>query len=385
MTTFSSARRRGSAMLTILGVIFVAGMILGTVATVGAQRSFTTRKLSDRVRALAYAEAGANQAYYILANDWSQRTNANAFPLTAYGRGSYDATVTAISNNLAIIESRGVCNGVEVSVMLDIRNYGAGESPGSSFDMSAFDYAIVCEGTAYLRGCGILEGTNGPAKLHSNGKFDVRGNVSANLHISSSTQIASGNVTINGSTMAPSYALHQKAKVTGDRITGTVARVSIPDIDLTPYYNWAQAHGEVKNGFSTSSSYTPNGGILWVNGDVQISSWATINGTIIATGDIKVSGQVTVNASSYGFALVSRDGSIDNTSSGTITGLIYCKSGDYKHTANGRTEGQIVVKGNIDKGGNSDVLVYNKIVPTIPGDTDPTPGNDLIAVSAWQK
>ena len=143
----------------------------------------------------------------------------------------------------------------------------------------------------------------------------------------------------------------------------------IPEIDLTPWYEEAYANGEVHEGFSISSSYTPNGGILWVNGDVHLSGGpgTTFNGQIIATGNVAISGQVNINAPEGGFAIACQDGDIQITTSGTIRGLVYCKTGDYKQTANGNLEGQIIVKGCIEKGGNSDVVVFGRCVPIIPG------------------
>jgi hypothetical protein len=115
---------------------------------------------------------------------------------------------------------------------------------------------------------------------------------------------------------------------------------------------------------------------------VQLSGQSTINGTIIATGNIHVSGNVNVNASIYGIALASRDQSIIYTSSGTTKGLIYVRLGGYTQTANGNVQGQIISKGAIDKGGNSDILVFTRYIPTLPpGAESPS----TLEVTAWQK
>jgi hypothetical protein len=377
----STRRRDGSALFTVMMVILVMSALVGVVYKASIQRVFSAHKLADRVRALAIAEAGAHQAYAILKTDFAARDSDDAFPETSYGGGTYDVTVTPVSNTVAIVSSVGVYKSVSEHVILDVKNYG--DSGSAPIDLSALDYAILCGGDATLRGCGIIAGTNGASLLHANGIFDVRGDVTADINVSSSTRISSGNVTIDGSTWAPSYSLHHKTTITGTKHTSPVALVEIPDVDLTPYYTWALAHGEVKSSFSSSSDYTPNGGILWVNGDVQWSSHATVQGTIIATGDIHISGQVEVAAGPTGMAIVSRDGDIQNTSSGQIDGLIYCRTGDYRQTANGLHTGQLIVKGDIDKGGNSDILTFSRTVLTPPdGGSDPT---ELIGVSAWQK
>ncbi|RKX33347.1 MAG: hypothetical protein DRP64_20985, partial [Verrucomicrobia bacterium] len=217
----------------------------------------------------------------------------------------------------------------------------------------------------------------------SNSSIAIRGDAGSNLDISSSVKITTGNVTVNGSLTAPDVDPHKKATITGGYTETSAPPIVIPDIDLTPYFNWAKAHGEVHNGFSTSSSYTPAGGILWVDGDVTISSHAVINGSIIATGDIHISGAVDINPTTTTFAMASRDGNITNTSSGTLNGLVYAKTGNYSQTANGKLIGQLIVNGTIKKGGNSDIINYVKSIPTPPWDTTPIPAWPVVA--AWQK
>ena len=69
----------------------------------------------------------------------------------------------------------------------------------------------------------------------------------------------------------------------------------------------------------------------------------------------------------------------------TSNSVIYVKNGDYIHTANGLVEGQIIVKGDIRKGGNSDIIVYKQCIPTPPDGTPPSAAGDVIGLSAWQR
>ena len=380
-------RRRGSAMFTVLGLIFLIGGLLAVLMNASLQRVFMARKLADRVRAQAYAEAGVHHAYSMIATNWAIRTNAAAFPETAYHLGSYDVTVVPVSAAVAAIQSIGNCGDSMVDVVLDIKNYGGGHAPGSSFDMDAFEYAMISGDTLTFTGCGDIISTNGDPRLHANNDMIISGDAHTGIDASSSTKITVKNVTVDGDISAPILNVHGKATVTGDENTQTVPLVPIPDIDLTPYYNWANDNGEVKNGFSMSGgTYTPVGGILWVNGSVTLSGHYTFNGSIIATDGIHLAGQGDVKPTTCAFALVTRDGpEIKNQTTGTVEGLIYAKNGDYTHTANGRVEGQIIVQGDINKAGNSDVLVYKQSIPTPPGGTPPSGTGDLVGVSAWQK
>ena len=382
-TTKGLGTRSGSALLTVMLIVLIGSVFLATLLSMSMGRSHMAKKLANRVRAIAIAEAGANQAYTVLVTNFAARNDAGAFPLTAYGGGTYDVTVAAISNEAATISSLGTCGGVEETVMLDVMLEQNGLPPLP--EMPAFDYAMVAGGELSFNGAGSISTTNGTTKIHANGKVLISGNAQSDVSFSSSTSMDVKNVTVDGDLSAPNMKVHNNATVTGSESEQAVPLVDIPDIDLTPYYNWANAHGEVRNGFTMSGgTYTPNGGVLWVNGSVTLSSSYTFNGTIIATGGIHLSGTGSVSPTTTAFAVATRDGpEIRNQSSGTIEGLIYAKNGDYIHTANGRVEGQIIVKGNIGKGGVSDILVYKRTQPAVPGEAG-TVTIDLRA-SAWQQ
>jgi cytoskeletal protein CcmA (bactofilin family) len=375
--------RSGSALLTVMLIVLVGSVFLATVLSMSMARSFMAKKLANRVRAIAIAEAGAHQAYTVLATNFAARTDASAFPLTAYGGGSYDVTVTAISNEAATINSLGTCGDVQETVILDVMLEQNGLPPLP--EMPAFEYAMVAGGELAFNGAGAITSTNGTTKIHANGNLAISGNAQSDVSFSSSTSMNVKNVTVDGDISAPDLKVHNNATVTGSESEQSVPLVEIPDIDLTPYYNWANAHGEVRNDFNMSGgSYTPNGGVLWVNGSVTLSSSYTFTGTIIATGGIYMSGSGSITPTTTAFAVVTRDGpEIRNQSSGTIEGLIYAKNGDYVHTANGRVEGQIIVKGNISKGGVSDVLVYERTQPAVPGEAGTVTIN--LGASAWQQ
>lgn len=384
------SNKDGSALMVVLLIVIITSIILASFLSSSMGRSFMAQKLSDRVRAIAIAEAGVNEAYSILAADFSKRTNDLAFPLTAYGDGTYDVTVTPISNNMAVISSAGTCGSVTEVVILDIKIDSDSNSFNNDWNATAFDYAMICGGTFDFRGCGTIDSANSGDQvlIHSNGDMDIGGDAKSNVGISSSTKISIGNNNdIDGDVTAPELDYSSsKVDITGTPSEESVPFVEIPNIDLTPFYNWANSHGEVVNGFNFSgTSYTPVGGVLWVNGDVQISSHAVINGTIIATGDISISGQVNLNGSDNMVTLASRDGNITITSTGTLKGTIYAKSGDFSYTANGNIEGQVVVAGDIKKAGNSDALLFTQTDLTDPGDDGSNDVEANVVPSAWQQ
>jgi len=387
MRKITHNKKTGFALFSVLAIIAALSVMLGMLLKLGGQRAFTAKRLANQVKALAYAEAGIDYAYSIISLDFDERNNADLSTETSYAEGSFAVTLTPVSNRYVIVTSVGKCGDAvrTAEILIDDENAGSGGStPATDYSsMEGFNYAVLSGGTFNFRGCGTVTGS----KMHSNSAIDIGGSAGSDLDISSSVSISTSKVTINGSLTAPSVDTHKKANITDGTSQQSVPPVGIPDIDLTPYLAWAQQHGEVHNGgFSTSSSYTPAGGVLWVNGDVTISSHAVINGSIIATGDIHVSGAVNIDPTTTSFAMASRDGDITNTSSGRLNGLIYAKTGNYSQTANGELWGQLIINGTIKKGGNSDIINFVRSVPTPPGGPgSTTPTTAWPVVSAWQK
>ncbi len=388
-TEMRNRRKSGAALFTVLFVILIVTAIVGTAVSTGINKTFMARKLADRAKATAIAEAGAEWAYSVLRTNFAARSNSAAFPSASYGGGEYELSVKPVDDEIAVVFSTGTVGHASAEVVIDVRNYGGGGSDpwDNPNDMDAFDYAVVCGGSFRFAGCGNISSTNGRAKIHANGDLTVTGDAGADVDLSSSTSIKTGKVEIDGSLTAPSLDVHKKADISDGQSEEAVSPVEIPQIDLTPWATYAQENGtyfDQANWSPPTHPYTPPGGVVYVTGDVSITH--DFNGTIIANGKVKLSGTANIDAAGT-FAAVSRDGDVDNTSSGVIKGTIYCKTGGYKQTANGRHEGQLIVNGDIRKGGCSDVIVYEGAVISPPGDDSGTgaANEDIIGVSAWQK
>lgn len=397
----------GYALVVVLFFMAAISTFLTMLAFSSSQRAHTARQLTNKIKAKAMAEAGCEYGYAILSTDWESRFDPSAFDYdpgsnqtasvqqpvfssegyeisyaNAEQTASYDINVTAVGSNSVMITTTGTCASVTEVSVVTMQDIGGSNDDGTVLSGEAFEYAILCGGSFDFRGCGTIISPTGDAKFHANGTLDNRGDTHALINLSSSTEISSGRVTFGGDITAPSFDLHAAANVSGTETQTAVPTVEIPDIDLTPYFGWALSKGEVHNGFSTSSSYTPNGGILWVNGDVTISG-GTFSGSIIATGTIRISGTVDVTPTDCAFALASRDGDIKIAGQADVTGLIYAKTGGLQDTGTGNITGQIIVNGDISKAGNSDIMTsFASNVPSPPGGTTTT---DFIAITAWQK
>jgi hypothetical protein len=378
--TSTRSGRGGSAIFSVLLVILISSLVLGTVVGAGMHRAFMARKLADRTKALAIAEAGANWAYSVLATNFSRRTSPSTFPLKSFHDGTFDANVRTVAVDRAVICSTGVCGSATEVVLLDVKNYGSGGSAG--YDTNAFKYAICAGGEITWTGCATF--TNA-AKVHGNLTFKQSGSGELNAACYSSVRInLNGNSgAINGNCTAP-IVDGKTSKISGTISRQAVPTVQIPNIDLTAYYNRALANGQVFTGpLTISSASTPPGGVLWVNGKLTLSGSGLLTGCFIATGELSMSGSgnhVTVGNMP---AFISRDGDIKLTGGGDSRGLVYAPRGAIDIQGGGKRTGNFICGGNFSKGGSSSVFGYESSIPTPPGGgTGPT---DVIGVSAWQK
>ena len=384
---------RGSAMIPVMMVLVVAGTLVAALAYASAVRAVTTARLASRIKAAAIAEAGVAQAYLVLVTNWSARESDSAFPLVNYGGGTYDCTILPVGLDVAVITSTGTFHGVAVGVVADCRNRGprnrlpgaGGGGPGQALD--PYRYAVLSGGNGNWGGGGTISISNGT--VHANGTFSMNGGGKVFGNVESSIAITgNGTCDIYGDADAPSYggkfpdAIHGGADVTN------VPLVTIPDIDLTPYYNEALLDGGfgLYNGDQlwTTPPSAPEHGIIWVNGNVKVTGnadWGNL--TIIATGSIEWQGGSLTNFGTYP-ALVSRDGDISITANQTMKGLIYAKTGDVSKGGNGLLMGQIICNGEFNKIGGASAIQYMNMQPLPPGGAaDDGPGPDLIELSEW--
>lgn len=385
----------GSAIVTVLIVVTVAGTLVGTMALASSTRKINVERMANKIKATALAEAGVAQAYSVLITNWTARDSADAFPQMTYGGGVYDCTVVPVGSNVAVITCTGVYQGVAACVVADCRNYGPRDQlpeededdPADTVD--AYDYAVVSGGDGNWGGGGTISISNGT--VHANGEFAMNGGGTVYGNVESSTLVTgNGTCDIYGDTDAPSYGGKFPAAVHGDVDVTNVPLVTIPAMDLTPYFNEALLDGALGvytgNKLWTTPPVKPAHGIIWVNGDVKVTGsadWGNL--TIIATGNIDWQGGSLTNFSTYP-ALVSRDGDISITANQTMQGLIFSQNGDVDKGGNGWLKGQIICGGEFTKVGGASAIYYMNMKPTPPGSSGDTgPGPDVIGISAWSK
>jgi hypothetical protein len=456
MKTLHNNLCTGSAYLTVLIVVFMIGIYLTMIESTSTESGYMAQKLGDRMRAQCIAESGANAAYAMIKTNFYCWSNTACFPMTNnYGGGSYYVTVKNGTTSGAyaaevVIYSTGTVsythgnttNQITVSdVALSVANYpiGGGGSTnsggGGSTWMSAFSNAVLTGGNMNFSGSGnfVTSGgvfwANGAIAKSGSGnvtckELDCVGSVSVSGSASvNATNInIGGNLSISGSgawntkllqcdvlTMSGSAAIQNPGNVIcltnssgggakGTVITGSncvVNPITIPNIDLTPYYNVAVANGQVYTNYSASgsSAITAPGGVIWSVGTITISGSGNINASLIATSDINISGSGNVSQTNGYPQLASQSGNISISGSqsfGSTTNpaLIYTHTGTFGKSGSGNLIGQIISQGDVTASGSWSAFTYGTATPSTPGSGGSSGTNGTgyaVGIAGWQK
>ncbi len=401
----NKTNRQGFSLITTMLLMAVITTLMAMLIRSGIQRNATAKRLVSQMKAMAYAEAGIEHAYAIISTDFEQRNNPAAFALdgstpadgstsvkSAYGNGSFELTITPISNRYVLVHSVGECNGktAEAEVLLEDFLWNSGSpTPGSpNIAGTAWEDTLFAAGSMTMGGNSDIDGS-----LHSNGELKMNGNVAINpsaVQVSSSSKIRlNGNINVDGTFTAPS--IDGKSNNTADATYNEgidVPQKTFPEYDLTELYNIAVANGQVidgtvKSGSDLDWSNVP-GGVKWINGDLKVTANANLNCTVVATGYINITGNVNWDSGYVGNHIISRDSTIKIAGDAEISGLLYAP-GDITLAGNARIYGQVISGADVAVQGNAEVINYTFSGPTSGSEGDQTPKGTLVGVAAWQK
>ena len=381
-------RQRGSALITFLGVILIVSLAAAALVGFARQQAYSVGRTKDYIKAQVIAEAGANEAYSLLKTNFAARTNPDLFPETSFGEGTYDATVTPVGDDAAVITCEATVGDATATAIMDVKNFGTTTS-GTPPSTSPWAHSIFCNGYITHNGSGTTIGS-----VHVNNYLQCNGSltwgtseVDCNVTACSSSKGFKGNgtITIYGTVKAPVISVNGTDAIRTKVITA-VDVIPFPEIDLAPYYQIAEANGQV------FSSQSPNGtadwgaipgGVKWINGTLTQNGSLSWQGCVIATGNIRFNGTISQTRIGDLPAIISRDGEIRVNGAHTVNGLVYSK-GDLTWNGAGTINGAILVGGNLTFNGTYGNIAY---VYSEPGTVDGTSGTskDHVAVTAWQK
>jgi hypothetical protein len=384
------SRKAGTAMVAVLALAIVLPLAVTAVIALSQQQAHMARRVTDQARAKAISEAGINAAYSRIATNFGAVAVAENFPQTAFGGGTYDAFAFSVGPSNAVLGCTGVYRDARASCMVEVQNCPQWDADTNApSPQSAYGCVITAGGT--VTWVGNTDTALSNAWIHGNGAFlgnganTLWGNVASHARID-----MVGGATIGGDAKAPVVS---GGTVLGKTIVTDVPLVPIPDIDLTPYYNWALTNGQVYAGSrSISGTVTPAGGVMWVDGDLYLGN-GNYTGCFIATGDIELqtTGNGTINmlkVNKYPL-LASRDGNITvkQAKMFTFRGLIYCKAGWFDKQGNGDVfgRGAIITAGNFSKNGGWSGILWEDCRPVPPDRNPAAAASDLVVVKAWQE
>ena len=139
MRTDKHRGTRGAALVTVLVIVTSVSAMLGVAISAGMQRTLMARRLSDRIRAKAIAEAGVSYAYAVLTTNWGARAEADLFPPSDYSGGRYELSVIPIGEMGAVISATGHYGTATQEAILDAADFGidtGGTAPGPALALT---------------------------------------------------------------------------------------------------------------------------------------------------------------------------------------------------------------------------------------------------------
>lgn len=393
MNNGSTYRKEGYVLTTILLLIAVLSISLGSLIRFGGQQNFTTKRLINRTKALAYAEAGIEYGFSVVKIDFKNKDDINNFAAngatisegsvyTPYGDGSFTLTIDPKEGDrYCVIRSEGICGdqSFTAEIVSEDKLAGTGtesESTGDPTKIVLPNIPVVSNGPLTLGGDVNVTGIDGSTpSIHSN----TSGNISQKQSEANYLITTSGNWTkktpLNGKTGVPEQ--------------------DIPKIPLEAY----EAAAYKINAGDAIPNPVPGGGILYIDNPSGTESTIDISGMTIAATIILAEGlnvkspqglNITPgtnpdNGQPFAIALALKGGNFD-LNGGDITGLVYLPDGDFDMKGNPVLTGQILVNGDTTWGGTPDAFVYQQTIlnpPTVTPTT--TPALQDVWIGGWQK
>ena len=244
---YGKSNEQGSALIPLLVFASIVAFAAAGIANITKQHQHMTKIILDQSKAQQIAEGAASRVLAHVANDSHHIVNPPPAIMSGeMGSGTYEVDMINGGSGIVIIEATGMVNEQSRTVKIHFRE--PQQFPGRN-------YAMLSNGDIKLRGNGNIGSSHGGGgDIHANQDIDIAGNTSI-----------SGNAVAVGDVKAKDGAV-------GGEIYSGADPVSFPRLNLDKYYAIAEAHGEIHEGdLHIQNSRSPDGGVLWVVGDVHIS------------------------------------------------------------------------------------------------------------------
>jgi len=333
----------GNTLIVVVFVILLTSVVLSTMFVASRQRTFVLSRQADRLQALVIAETGLHQAFRVLAEEDAvfPEDGGALLPNSSFSGGSYSVSISrpdGADEGVWLLRSTGVFRQHEREVAALVgRGMPSADGTRQALLGPYGNAALLAGGQLVIAANADIDiGNNG---AHANGSIVMTGGPTLVAGFITSN----GDITISGNS-------NLKVDNQESNMTETMA---LPPLDIQAFREYAVANGEFKHGSRNFNGETlqPNGGVLFVDGDVNLNAHTSLTGMIIATGNITINGQASVINPTDFPAVVSTNGDIRINGGASIGGWVYAMNGDVR--GNGGADGLvgIVASGDIDLNG----------------------------------
>ncbi len=343
---------KGTIFITTMVSLFMMVLVGSSIFSLTSKDMHFVKRLNKSLQAKHLADAGLARALSSLDSTFA---TSSSFGSTSLGEGTYSYTVSTTGGR-TLVNATGTVDGVVRTSTAEVQAPGIG----------ALDYAIAAGGNATIdtgtaSSPGVITGD-----VYSGGNASLDGASNGPLLTITGAVDAGGSITASGS-----------VSVSGGQAPNFSGSANFPSVSYNYYQTIAQANGFYYN---ANRSYTnaapipaaPAGGVIFVNGNIDITGTQSTTSCIVATGNITIS----KSGSTYP--------RMTFTHSSTYPSVL-CQ-GNFTYSSNGNGGAYLTVDGLIYTGGNftysngnhSDFTLTGALAAQGNVTISPTAHNDLV-------
>ncbi len=359
-TVFS---QKGSALLTVLGIISVMSIVSTMLAFTATQQTRSSLITRDMLKARMIAESGLNKAYHTIKDDFSK---AKGYTLAEnFSDGAYKVTsktFQGVNANRAQLTATGVCGMGSVIVGADLENIPLIISNGDGDDTYySTDFDLLTGGELDLKGNFGAHVNN----IHANGSADLKGSAAVDATIISS----SGSATW----------FKKPANVT--LLSNQPAREIFPaalQAAINAFIDFATANGAVYASGSTIP-YAPPGGVAVCTG--SSNGWnGNGTGCFIFLGDMTTKHMNITSVNGYP-SLISLSPNPVHLNAGTLlNGAVLLPNAEMKLNGHAAIYGPLLVGQGMTGNGTADLYAGGGQGFSLPPKESQV---DKVIITAW--
>lgn len=355
-------RQKGSALLTVLGIMTVVSILCGMLSQSASRQTRSAQITCDMLKARMIAESGLNKAYRQVKANYALASNYTL--AESFGGGSYtvrSATLIDVSMDRAQLISEGICGLGKSVVAADLQHLKIEEESSSLGKSYAMPFDLLVGGILSLNGDFHLQVT----LAHANGTATVSGSVSA-----------------DGATVSSTSTVTWKSKPPNVTLLPNQAAREIYPAWMVEAIGIMKSYAIAKGAVYTSGAQipaSPPGGIAYCTG--PDTGWSGIGtGCFIFEGAFSTKQLNLTSVNNYPVLVVLSPNSVQVNAGSRLNGPVLLPTSSMKLNGNARIDGPLLVGQSLTGNGTADLYAGN-------GQTFMTPPKmnsiDKVLITAW--